>query len=268
MARVVGVLASVTVGSVGCVELKPGADEAASPDTTNELAALRLDPAWSCLVVPPELPPVSQGPRVIFSMPIVESISMMPPPTLQVRGCSLLDSNCDNPVTEPVGPTEEGLVNVSLPVGFEGFLEIRSDDTAPALFFLHEPLQRDTMAAPLPLISATGLAVLAANNDATLDFEHDGLVVIRAYDCLGQSAAGVELGSDGDGRVFMFVEGLPRVGVEVTDMDGLGGFMNVAPGFVHVTGTHTENGRITGSESLAVRPQWLTFGDLQPIDAE
>jgi hypothetical protein len=263
----VGLLASVGF-STGCVELKPGSDESASPNTTGELAALPLDPAWSCLEVPPELPAESQGPRVIFSMPIVESISQMPPPTLQVRGCSLLDSDCKNPVTDSVGPTEDGIVHVSLPLEFQGFLEIRSDDTAPALFFLHETLRRDTVSAPLPLISATGLEVLAANNDAVLDFEHDGLVVIRTYDCLGQPAAGIELSSDGDGQGFMFVEGLPRVGAEVTDMSGLGGFMNVPPGFVHVTGTHSANGRTTGAESLAVRPQWLTFGDVQPIDTE
>lgn len=264
---VLGLFASVG-SSTGCVELKPGSDESGSPDTTGELAALRLSPAWSCLEVPPELPADSAGPHVSFSMPIVESISQMPPPSLQVRACSLLDSDCGHPVTDSVGPTEDGLVHVSLPLGFQGFFEIRSDDTAPALFFLHETLRRDTVTAPLPLISATGLAVLAANNDAVLDFEHDGLVVIRAYDCLGQPAAGVDLSSDEDGQVFMFVDGLPRVGVEVTDMSGLGGFMNVPPGFVHVTGTHTENGRTTGSESLAVRPRWLTFGDVQPIDAD
>jgi hypothetical protein len=252
--------------SAGCVGLKPGSEET-PPGGDPEFEALSLDdPQWSCLSAAPEpAPPSSQG-RVTFSMPIVESSSELPPATLRVRACALLDVSCLSPATSPVGPSEDGLVHVSLPTGFDGFLEIESEDTVPSLFFMHEPVQRDTLAPPLPLISGLGVAALAANNGAELDLEGGGLVVVRAFDCQGLPADGVRLSSDTDADVFTFVQGLPRVGLDVTDVAGLGGFMNVPPGFVLVRGNHVGSGESTGSESIVVRPQWLTFGDLHPVE--
>jgi hypothetical protein len=259
---------SALAQSAGCVGLKPGSEEAPSGNDPQFEALSLDDPQWSCLSRAPEpLAPSSQA-RVTFSMPIVESSSELPPATLQVRACALLDVTCLSPATQPVGPSEDGLVHVSLPTGFDGFLEIRSDDTVPALFFMHEPVQRDTLAPPLPLISGLGVAALAANNGAELDLEDGGLVVVRAFDCSGLPADGVRLSSDTGADVFTFVEGLPRVGLDVTDVAGLGGFMNVPPGFVRVSGEHVASGESTGSESIVVRPQWLTFGDLHPVEEE
>jgi hypothetical protein len=254
---------------VGCVELKAGSDEAPLASDGALKTFSSLGPEWSCLDTPPPIEPPSTERRVSFSMPIIESISGLPPASLKVRACALLDVPCLMPTTpDPVGPSEDGLVHLSLPRGFDGFLEITSPDTAPALFFMHEPLERDTEAQALPLISALGLAALAANNGAELDLSKSGLIVVRTYDCLGAPAAGVEVTNDRGGQVFVFVDGLPRVGLTVTDVAGLGGFMNVAPGFVRVTGRHVESGEVSGAESLVVRAQWLSFGDLQPVDSD
>jgi hypothetical protein len=253
----------------GCVELKPGSDEVPVASDGSLKGSTFEDPAWSCLDTLPAAEPASEEPQVSFSMPIIESISGLPPAGLQVRACQLLDVPCSMPSTPtPVGPSEDGLVHLSLPRGFTGFLEITSEDTAPALFFMHAALERDTQAEALPLISARGLAALAANNGAELDLQSSGLIVVRTYDCLAKPAGGVELTNDRGGQVFVFVEGLPRVGLTVTDVAGLGGFMNVPPGFVRVTGRHVETGEISGAESLVVRARWLSFGDLQPSDGD
>jgi hypothetical protein len=66
----------------------------------------------------------------------------------------------------------------------------------------------------------------------------------------------------------MFVEGLPRVGIEQTDAEGLGGFMNVPPGFIRITGTYVATGQTLASQGLVVRSQWLTYGDLHPPRAQ
>ncbi len=268
-ARSAVLLAGIALHAAACLELKPGSDELGI--TSGDLDSLRaagLDADWSCLTRAPVLPPPIATELVTFSMPIVESISGLPPLTLRVTACQSLDVDCRSPLQPPVGPSEDGIVHLSLPVGFDGFLEVRSDETTPALFFMHEPLQEDTVAEALPLISDLGLMALASNNDAKLDLEAHGLIVIRSYDCLGQAAPGVAFDNDSGGEVFMFVDAFPRVGVNVTDAAGLGGFMNVPPGFTRVTGTREAGGQKTGAESLVVRPSWLTFGDLHPFERE
>ena len=268
-ARSAVLLGAIALHTAACLELKPGSDELGI--TTGDLDSLRaaaLDADWSCLTRAPALPPPSTGELVTFSMPIIESISELPPLTLQVTACQSLDVDCRSPLAAPVGPSEDGIVHLSLPVGFDGFLEVRSDETTPALFFMHEPLQRDTVSEALPLISDLGLMALASNNGAELDLETSGLIVIRTYDCLGLAAPGVALDNDSGGEVFSFVDAFPRVGVNVTDAAGLAGFMNVPPGFTRVIGTRETGGQQTGAESLVVRPSWLTFGDLHPFERE
>src|SRR5262249_4955753 len=161
---------------------------------------------------------------VTFSMAIADSITENVPATLRVRACPLLDVACNNPTTEPTSPDPDGVVRLSLPLRFEGFLEIQSEETIPALFFISTPLRPDTQAEALPLISEMGIVALAQSNDAPIDLEQTGVIVIRTYDCQDRSASGVSLSSAGEGQVFMFVQGLPQVGIEETDEDGLGGF--------------------------------------------
>jgi hypothetical protein len=266
------VLAALCFGT-GCVELKPGedhsievntADVPLEPDPDAELVT--NDPEWACLANPVSSEPPVGGSSVFLAVPIVETVSQLPPATLQVHACAMIDPDCLRPITEYVGPGPDGLVHVEVPRGFDGFLEVVSDETVPAMFFMHKELLRDTLEEVLPLISIPSLLALAMNNDAALDLQNDGLMVVRAYNCLSEPAAGVRFEADVEGIVFMFVEGVPRIGAEETDSGGTGGFVNVPPGFVHVTGKHVASGFKAGSESAVVRGQWLTYVDLQPID--
>jgi hypothetical protein len=254
----------------GCAELAPGsvefgADPLSLPDAGILQGGSLVDPAWACLdsSAPAEPPPEVE--RVSFTLPVVDSATGLPPPDLTTFACQLIDVNCLTPVNpEPVGVSEDGLVHLSLPFEFGGFVEIRSSETVPSLFFVHEPLRQDTVTQPLPLISTGALVALATNNGVSLDSTNDGLLLIRTYDCDGESAANVHLSTDRGGQLFTFVGGLPLVGDNPTSDDGIGGFINVPPGFARVEGRHTRTGQLTGAASLVVRPEWMTYGDLHP----
>ncbi len=203
--------------------------------------------------------------RVTLSIIIVDTTTDSPPPDLQVNACQLIDVSCESPVTpEPVAPGQDGSVTLDLPYAFNGFLEMTSEQTVPAMYFVPQALEQDTVVPPLGLISPRALEALATGNGVTLDTEGRGLVLLRTYDCEGNAAAGIELESDRAGEVFMFVEGLPIVGAAQTRADGLGGFINVPPGLVRVEGTHAASASPVGSASLVVRGQWMTYGDLRP----
>lgn len=267
--RVLAFVAGTTL-LASCTDLAPGSIEyRADPLSLADASTLQTgdlaDPAWACLDDPTPVEPPPEVPSVSFVMPIVDSTTGLPPADLSVRACQLIDVSCLAPVNPtPAGVGDDGLVHLSLPFEFGGFLEITSSDTVPSLFFLYEPLRRDTVSSALPLISTGALVALATNNGVSLDSTNDGLLLIRTYDCDGQSAANVRLSTDRGGQLFTFVGGLPLVGDHPTSDDGIGGFINVPPGFARVEGRHAQTGELTGAASLVVRPEWMTYGDLHP----
>lgn len=62
-----------------------------------------------------------------------------------VRVCETADLSCASPLSEVRGLTPEGLVEVDVPVGFSGFLELESDGQMPAVFYMRSPVFRDTV---------------------------------------------------------------------------------------------------------------------------
>ena len=263
-----GVALALSVAS-GCTELKDGS--APSPGDAFSLTNNGSGPdagftsegtAFQCSAseqAPDDDPPE----RVIHRMFIGDTTTTTAPDSLRVVACALIDVNCENPVTPPVGPDDERAITLELPYDFDGFFEITSDETVPALYFLPQGIREDTFASPLGLISPSALDALAALNGITLDM-NKGLLLVRTYDCDDQPAAGVSLESNREGEIFMFVGGLPIIGAEETRADGIGGYINVPRGLVRIEGTHVASGRAAGAASLVVREQWMTYGDLHP----
>ena len=152
-----------------------------------------------------------------------------------------------------------------LPQGFAGFIEIASPAIIPVLYFFSQPLQADRQDEFI-VVSFDTARALAASGDVSLDPEM-GLIAVRTMDCQGELSGGVEFSMQTGGTPFAFVDGLPAIGYSVSNREGLGGFVNVAPGLVVLQGQEVSSGQLTGTASVVVRKGWFAYGDLNPAPA-
>ena len=94
-----------------------------------------------------------------------------------------------------------------------------------------------------------------------------GDLIVRAYDCLGQTAEGVVFSSlEGDDSTvpFYMIKGIPSTKQSQTDDSGRGGLLNLPPGSVTLTGRVAATGQEVGTLSVFARAGELTYTALVP----
>jgi hypothetical protein len=177
--------------------------------------------------------------------------------------CDKLDVNCGMPLTAAVSPSTDGVMHLTAPWNFDGFVEITSPGTVSTMYFVNRPLRRDT-ARSFGIISTLALSGLAMQ--ARIPLEPTlGHILIYVFDCMGDPASDVQLASDVGGLPFAFVGGLPNIGTDVTSMQGIGGFVNVPAGYALLQGHRVEGERLLGMANVTVRPGWFSYSDIQPL---
>jgi hypothetical protein len=259
-----GALALV-LGMVGCTELAPGTDtlaiEGLGPNQPD--AAPTVDPGWSCLDVPTQSVGNGVVPNVELTLALIDTISGTPPEGLSARACAKRDVDCATPLSPPTSVAVDGAVHLTVPQTFDGFVEITSPSTVSTMYFLNRELMRDGIES-FGLVTQTALGALAMGGNVTLD-PALGHMLIRAFDCEGEPAGGVQISNDKGGLPFTFINGLPVPGRDVTVADGLGGYVNVPVGFAVVQGIRVEGSRLLGTANVVVRRGWFTYGDVEPL---
>ena len=246
-----------------CTELAPGSDRLDQTVVSNlPDAGADLDPRWACLEEPSLGGADRLVPTVELTLAVTDTVTGTTPAALNVRACAKLDVSCSTPLTAAVGIADDGLVHLTVRQGFDGFVELTSPNIISTLYFLNRPLMRDSAKA-LATVSTVALGALAAQGNVTLD-PTLGHVLVRAFDCFGDPAAGVELWSDVGGLPFVIIAGLPSVGVQVTTEAGVGGFVNVPVGYAVLDGRWVAGDRRFGTANVVVRQGWFTYGDVEP----
>lgn len=248
--------------SAACTELAPGSDRLDSAQGQLLEAGSRVDPRWACLEGPPEATAVALGAQPVLTLAAVDIASGVPPQGLTARACQRLDVDCLTPVVSGVTLATDGALHLSVPRGFDGFVELTSPVSVSTLYFVNRPMLVDRVES-FRLLNPRGLQALAMQGGVTLNPEL-GHLLIRVFDCEGAPASGVRLSNDRGGEPFSFVNGLPSTGVDVTTADGLGGFVNVPPVLVVLQGAEVDAGRVINTPSVSVRAQWFTYGDVEP----
>jgi hypothetical protein len=250
----------------GCTDYEPASDTLPA-DFVNELSPPGSNQTWGCLSTveePVVVPVFSQTvARVVLSVQIVDLSTGQIYPDATVQACGLADINCENPVTDALQVDAEGWVDVPLFRDFTGFLEIKSSEAVPFLFYLTEPLAQSTVEFPLGIISLASLGPLVQLIGVELE-PGTGVIAVRSFDCTGSPALGVSLSTENEGVAWYFVDGLPTGMGEATAVDGLGGLVNVKPGLAVVDLLTPSGASINGPQSVVVRPGWLSAVYVRP----
>jgi hypothetical protein len=258
--------------SAACTPFEPGED--ALPDVDmQELAPSALAAAsaagasgdWGCLAEDA----VNQAPFTDESRPFVYTVRIetlfgdVPDNTL-VRACSTADLDCTQPVTPPLPVDADGVVSVPLFWGFDGYLEIRADGIIPSVSYVREPIYADSVqTVPVQVAPIEALAAYATANGTTLR-EDRALLAIEVFDCSWTLASGIQVTNDAGGVPFSFTNGLPTIGMAVTDGRGLAGALNVPPGVVRARGDIVATGQRVAARTINARAGWTSALALVP----
>jgi hypothetical protein len=246
-----------------------GCTKFASEDDGLELNGLLSQPEWGCLSEAAGFSDVMaiDGPPLAYAFDARSYISGQTPRNLRGRACYRADVACSHPATEYFAPDANGIVTLPLTEGFNGYIEILSDDMVPTLLLFPAPLTGELAQSMSALpVSLLPFDVLLAFGDAaniSLD-PASGVVSINTFDCLGPSAPDIRLELNSPAVPFTFVDGLPIAFQDTTTDDGSGGFANVLPGLVVVRGFRKGTEDLVGLETVLVRSQWVTVGSLMP----
>ena len=265
--------AGLLFGSLACASFDGGDDRApgqgggSAAVETSTVASLTPEASgrdWSCLDAP-QRSPSSNGPeRVVFSMQVVDIGTGEPKAGLQARACGLTDIACDQPVVESIASDRDGWFRVPVLAGFTGYLEMTGPGVMSTLIFMSEPFAADSdPGVPALAVSLATVDTLARVLGLTFD-PMLGLVALRVFDCQGVPAPGVALSTSGTGIPYYFVGGLPTLDVRSTDPQGLGGFVNSAPGLAQVEVLAPSGDSIAGPRGLVIRPGWLSLIFVRP----
>jgi hypothetical protein len=136
----------------------------------------------------------------------------------------------------------------------------------PAMLFFNPPIVRDVdRPLPLQMIPTSALPSVIAAAGIQID-PSGGSLFLQALDCDGSPAAGVsfKIGQHPDRVRPLYVDnGVVSSTATHTDAAGVGGFVNVPPGFVTVVG-YNEDGEAIGEVGLQAAVSILTYGTLAP----
>jgi hypothetical protein len=263
------------LASTGCIALADG-DDVLTVDSAISLSAepesmmsLSAEPNWDCVRGSggrdPTDEPLDPSTEFTFDLPVIDVTTGVAPPGLTVHVCANFDVDCTMPIAGPFTANDERL-QLTLPQGFNGFLEIESPATLPAIYFVPRPLAPGIrLPTPVRMISAVAIQALGALAGVTVDLEL-GHLATAVVDCEGNRASGVEfrLGSS-IGTAFYLAEDRPAVMLDATTADGSGGFVNLPPGAYVLTALLDEGNREIGAKTIYVRPGWLSVTSVVPV---
>jgi hypothetical protein len=257
------------------IDLESDPSLVASGDAAMTDDTIVADPAWSCLGEARPYPTPNPQPAVVVYDTTFGSFvnPAEPPGDLALRVCLLSDAYCSSPLQEVTSPVRGAiLMPLELPFGFHGYLRLDAPAYASAEYYLGGPMLGDSLGEPM--VRGEPIAMLDFNDISSL-FAAGGLtadpllgmVVLRAVDCEGRRAPGVQL-SVGAGDVpWVLVNGLPVFSEAPrlsTDASGIAGFVNLPPGNLLIEGHITATGATYGTTALRVKAGTITMAEVRP----
>jgi len=259
----VGCSAVVDAGRVQCSVdadcTKRGAEFANATCVASVCQALN---PWSCAEHAP-IATTSKAP-VSVELTVMDAIAQTPLVGTSASLCKKLDFECTSPVARAMSDVA-GTVHFDITPMFDGFVELKTEGYDSAMMFL-PPTVESVHLGVLPLTTVESIGLLGASLGKTL-MPGMGRVLTTAIGCDKQPAGGVTVSVEGDmgDEVVQFyaVGGVPTFAANATDESGFGGFFNMKPGQVTLSGT-LEDGTPVGRAGFFTRPDFVSFRRIQP----
>jgi hypothetical protein len=211
----------------------------------------------------PDIDP-SSDPTVKLTFSV--SFAGAPPPTQQpfmVEACKRLDTPCAGPVGGPIMAAPGVQVELEVPTGFEGFLQVTNPDpdTLPAMVFLGQKAQQDTRFWDLTIPRKGDVTLIGLATNTDIDPSLSTLIMI-ARDCDRTPLAGVVATNSTGGTPFYFSAMAPDRTLMATTEEGAAGFTNVPAGTAILGGTY--KGRPMSPTSVESRGAWFSYAEVFP----
>jgi hypothetical protein len=195
------------------------------------------------------------------------------PGMFSVLACQRLDPDCSAPVAGPVVAAAGGQVELDVPVGFQGYLQITNPSAVNSMEFLARPLEADTAGWNLTIATEDTIAALGFATQSTIDRKL-GTVIVIVRDCNRVPLAGVQTSLDvtqGDPDAgpdtsigFYLVNTFPTKSQTETTDEGASGYANVPIGSATLNGTVVATGMSLAPTSAVSRAGWISYVEVQP----
>jgi hypothetical protein len=221
--------------------------------------------AWACLFNQPEQAVTGGDGPYTVRIPVVSVLTQKPVSDVSVRICAKIDADCLSPLGKAVTSDSEGIVTLKVDAKFDGFITLSHPDFGTSLYFFNPAVTKDQTVSPVRLASSEMAAMLIAQVGGTFDPSR-GSIVITADDCTGAAGEGVTYSTNlSDSRIASFYSesGLPTTKTTNTDSSGYGGFMDVPPGNLTITGNHRDFG-LVGKMTLFVKAGTTSYSRMVP----
>lgn len=182
-----------------------------------------------------------------------------PPEQFQILACKRLDAKCDTPVGGPVLADNGALIDLDVPTGFQGFLQVTNSQTVSAMVFLGAEAQQDTRFWDQTIPTEADVALLGYATNTKIDRTLGGLIMI-ARDCKRKPVAGVVASNSKGGTGYYFLAMSPDKTLKFTTDEGAAGFVNVPLGTAILGGTF--EGRPLSPTSVESRAGWFSYAEV------
>ena len=219
---------------------------------------------WSCLGQVSW--PTSTAGTVTATLTTTDLVTGQPISGVPGRACRKLDTTCADPVLTGLVSDATGRIIVTVPQGFDGYLELTATGAMRGSYFFYPPLTSDREIPSVPVLQMSALTTFAALVGVNLMAER-GHLLVGARSCLGQPAEGLSFSSvEGDAATaaFYMIKSIPSTKQPATDTSGWGGLLNLPPGSVTLTGRLATTGQTIGTLSVLARAGELTYTALVP----
>jgi Domain of unknown function (DUF4352) len=233
------------------------------------------DPSpWGCLGT--FTPPDTMGNDVEYAFTFVDALSNAPVNDIAVKLCAGDDAACSSPLKTGLLPDASGQISVSVPAGFDGYLDIKdgaggTSELAwmPALVYLGPIVTLPPKPATIRLLSFYGALGLSSSVGETMDPSHGHAIVFTA-DCQDNRSAGVSLSSiscDNSDNYpdipFYFKNSNLGDGMS-TDTEGAVMLFNLPAGITTVSTDFLTTGQAIGTSAFRVRAGAVTYAKIAP----
>lgn len=211
-----------------------------------------------------EKPERSTAPTVKYSFAPIFVVGSEPdnPTPFSIKACNPGDLDCTKPVYGPLDVSAGQPQDFLVPPGFQGYFEVKNQDTLDALVFMGRPILQDTVGwnvtIPTPKLVQGFGAITGESVDPEL-----GLIIAVARDCDALPIEGVKFTNSKGGLQFYFVNSIPDTSLTETAAQGAVGFANVPISTTTLKATMATGQELT-EMLIRVRPRTASLVELFP----